>query len=75
LGEVLEPVEKSGVELSEELIVEEVQTAEGDFRISENTRGDEGKKCDQRDGAHKGKVGDDDCIISALIPGKPHEGL
>jgi hypothetical protein len=36
LGEVLESIKKGGIELGEELIVENIQAAEGDLRVSEN---------------------------------------
>lgn len=75
MGKILEPFEKGRVKLSEELIVEDVQTAECDFRISENTCGNKGKKRNQGDGTHQGKVGDDDRIIAALVLRKPPEGF
>jgi len=70
LGEIPDLLDKVGVELSEKFFREDVKTLRGNFRISQNLGGGEGKESDERYRTKNGEIRDRNSEVSTSVLGK-----
>jgi hypothetical protein len=70
LGEILDLLDKIGVELCEKFFRKDVETLRGNFRISQNLGSGEGKESHERYRTENSKVGDCNSEVSASVLGK-----